>query len=174
MKSEVQGRLGFMVGQGGVGAKRDYGMMRCEDCGEEIRRTGTNHKRCEECAKKRRKEYEQSPEYKAAQKKYNQSPEYKAAQKKRRLKREYDITLDQYNEMLDAQDGRCAVCGIVFVGTKPPHIDHDHVTLKVRGLLCAQCNSGLGQFKDSPIILRRALAYLAKHAAEGERNRRLT
>jgi 5-methylcytosine-specific restriction endonuclease McrA len=75
------------------------------------------------------------------------------------LKRNYGITLDTYNQMLDAQGGRCAICG----NTKDSRnlaVDHNHDTGKVRKLLCQACNKGLGHFGDSPEILREAVAYL--------------
>ena len=83
------------------------------------------------------------------------------------LLRNYGITLDQYFEMFVAQDGKCAIC-------KQPSeialsIDHDHSCCPqrakscgqcIRGLLCGNCNNGLGRFQDSPDLLRAALAYL--------------
>lgn len=58
--------------------------------------------------------------------------------------------------MLAEQGGRCAVCA-----ERPAeHVDHDHVTGKVRGLLCFNCNGGLGQFRDDPQILELAIEYL--------------
>lgn len=76
----------------------------------------------------------------------------------------YGITLDQYHAMLEQQGERCAICQRVIkpVG-RSTHIDHDHATGKVRGLLCEQCNAGLGQFKDRPEVLRAAATYLERH-----------
>lgn len=77
----------------------------------------------------------------------------------------YGITLEQYQELLDKQDGRCAVCG-----TDKPWpdssrtnfvVDHCHSTGRVRGLLCATCNLMLGYAKDQTEILRAAITYLA-------------
>ena len=80
--------------------------------------------------------------------------------RKATLKRKYGITHDEFVSMVAAQGGRCAVCGIT------PHtrlaVDHDHATRKVRGLLCTNCNTGIGLFKDSIKLLRAACAYLGE------------
>jgi hypothetical protein len=75
-------------------------------------------------------------------------------------RRKYGVTAEDYFFMLEAQGWRCAVCGDEFVGS--PHIDHDHVTGRVRGLLCGGCNCGIGQFKDSIVRLEAAIAYLER------------
>ena len=78
-------------------------------------------------------------------------------------KRKYGITLEEYNSILLKQNGKCAICENDKVGrnrTKYFIIDHDHKTNKVRGLLCDQCNKGLGHFKDSKELLLKATKYL--------------
>ena len=65
----------------------------------------------------------------------------------------------------EQQNGRCAICGgtgeRVHKGVKSGlYIDHDHDTGKIRGLLCHDCNSGLGHFRDNPALLLKALRYL--------------
>lgn len=60
--------------------------------------------------------------------------------------------------MLAAQGGGCAIC----VVKDATHVDHDHVTGKVRALLCATCNTGLGMFSDNPDILSNAAGYLRR------------
>jgi hypothetical protein len=62
--------------------------------------------------------------------------------------------------MLEAQDHLCALCRGQF-GEKGFHVDHCHESLKVRGLLCVNCNVGLGCFQDDPERLRAAIEYLA-------------
>lgn len=67
------------------------------------------------------------------------------------------------------QCGACALCGKV-PGEDPErgrnqkclHVDHDHKTGKIRGLLCSSCNRGLGYFGDDPVVLRRAAEYLTE------------
>lgn len=79
------------------------------------------------------------------------------------LKSRFGITRDDWEVMVAEQGGRCAICGQI------PHrtlaVDHDHVTGKIRGLLCDSCNNGLGRFRDDPIALRTAAQYLEEHSA---------
>ena len=70
----------------------------------------------------------------------------------------YGLTTDEYEEMREAQGGRCAICQQV----KKLGIDHDHETGAVRKLLCTHCNQGLGRFMDDPELLLKAAAYLAQ------------
>jgi hypothetical protein len=80
------------------------------------------------------------------------------------LKRNYGITLNEYNEMLESQENRCAICqGDNPKGAKRANtfvVDHCHTTGKVRGLLCHACNRALGNFGDSIENLERAILYL--------------
>lgn len=87
---------------------------------------------------------------------------YPTTLRNRALKKHYGITLEQYNEMLSAQNDRCALCGTEKNG-KTFHVDHDHKTGKVRGILCYKCNVGLGSFDDDTKRLRKAINYLHKH-----------
>jgi hypothetical protein len=78
----------------------------------------------------------------------------------------HGLTLDQYNDLLESQGGRCAICG--EVPTRSFAIDHDHSCCPgahscgqcVRGLLCSNCNVTLGLMKDDPARLRSAATYL--------------
>jgi hypothetical protein len=62
-------------------------------------------------------------------------------------------------EAYKAHDGRCAICGCLR-GDRNHALDHDHKTMRVRGVLCASCNLGLGKFKDDIDLLRKAIEYL--------------
>jgi len=66
--------------------------------------------------------------------------------------------LDEYDRLIKSQRGQCAICLEAFKGA--PHVDHDHATGLVRGLLCMQCNQAIGKFRDDTSILERAVAYL--------------
>jgi len=82
------------------------------------------------------------------------------------LRRLYGITLAQYNEMLGKQEHLCALCGEKPETDRRMHVDHDHVTGKIRALLCHHCNLLLGNAKDSVERLHQAIAYLERHACE--------
>jgi len=86
---------------------------------------------------------------------------YLALRLKQRLDRR-GINQKEFENMLNLQGGKCAICGTnTFIGAgKTPHIDHCHKTGKVRGLLCQKCNLGLGSFKDSEDIILKAVEYL--------------
>ena len=86
---------------------------------------------------------------------------------KRRLyhiERTYGIKAPEFERMMQEQDGRCAICYELIAyggGRKLAHLDHDHDTKAVRGLLCAKCNAGLSHFNNDPNLLRLALRYLS-------------
>ena len=83
----------------------------------------------------------------------------------------YGITPEEFDRLLDAQGGRCAICGATDprgrVRGSRMHVDHDHATGRVRGLLCFPCNSGMGHFEDDASRLGDAIAYLEKHGRAG-------
>ena len=76
------------------------------------------------------------------------------------MKRKYGLTLEQYDAMLAAQDGVCAICGEPRPEDRTLHVDHDHDTGEIRGLLCFKCNNALGDFNDDHDLFQRAAAYL--------------
>jgi len=76
-------------------------------------------------------------------------------------KRYYGLTEAEYQNMLESSGGACGICREPFCGR--PSIDHDHKTGKVRGLLCKQCNFGLGHFRDKISFLNLAADYLGRH-----------
>lgn len=80
-----------------------------------------------------------------------------------RLKYRFGITLDDYNQLLKLQGGKCAICGITSNKNKRNHkfhVDHCHTTEAVRGLLCNNCNVSLGGFRDDTVLLQAAIKYL--------------
>ena len=70
--------------------------------------------------------------------------------------------IDRYNEYVELQGNRCAICGTDEPGLSDWCCDHCHTENKARGLLCVQCNAGLGYFKDNPEFLQSAIDYLKK------------
>lgn len=88
----------------------------------------------------------------------------------RDLRKNFGISSAQFDEMLAAQGGVCAICERperAMRDGEPMSLaqDHDHATGKNRGILCGNCNKALGKFEDNPDFLRNAIVYLAKHAA---------
>ena len=74
------------------------------------------------------------------------------------LRRTYGLDAAKLQQLIDDQGGRCGICQ-----ERPAeHVDHDHVTGVVRGVLCFNCNGGLGQFRDRPDVMRQAIDYLER------------
>lgn len=87
-----------------------------------------------------------------------------------RLKSRYGLTVAEYQTLFDAQGGLCAICGQPPGGMSrngTPHtelaVDHDHETGRVRALLCANCNKGIGCLQDDPDRVQAAADYLRRH-----------
>jgi Recombination endonuclease VII len=73
-----------------------------------------------------------------------------------RLTQKYGIGADEVERLMERQGGICSICR----EAAPAHVDHDHVTGAVRGILCADCNAGMGRLRDDPWVIRRAIEYL--------------
>lgn len=129
---------------------------------------------CTKCRSLKNKEYYlKNPEkakiknekQKENRKRFYSSPEGILSSRKAHLKAKYGITLEEYNEKLQKQNGKCAICQ--GTETHDKHgvlaVDHDHKTGKIRDLLCFKCNAALGGFNDNKIILQKAIKYLEKY-----------
>lgn len=88
--------------------------------------------------------------------------EFKRKSRAKTLKYIHGITEEEYNEMLQKQDNKCAICAdhIDELGKPVFDVDHNHSTGKVRGLLCRCCNLGIGKLKDSALVCHNAFQYL--------------
>ena len=85
----------------------------------------------------------------------------KLKQRDYQLQYDYNITLEEYNKLFEKQNGNCAICGKHQSYLKKGlSVDHDHVTGKIRGLLCNNCNAGIGLLKDDIKLLTIAINYL--------------
>lgn len=155
----------------------------CNDCSEvkwtcEFHRNASGNPlgHCKLCGNKRvaasRKRVMATPEGKAYKKEQDRKQNAKRTAEDRfiiQLKR-FKLTPEDYFRILKEQDGKCAICFEMFTSGEGPamqrlHIDHNHVTMKVRGLLCVNCNLMLGQAKDNTKTLLSAVQYLLR---EGE------
>lgn len=110
--------------------------------------------RCKSCKKKIHNEYRKDRGYDA--RRYWKDPQ---AERERHLLRKYGISLEKYKSMLEAQEGKCAICG--REQERCFDVDHDHVTGEVRGLLCASCNRMLGHAGDDIQRLMSGAEYLS-------------
>lgn len=112
------------------------------------------------------KQREQKNEYQRAYRKLHPDCEkkYRDVEKARETawKRRYGISREDYNTLFSLQNYCCAICLTKEVGRGHTyfHVDHDHNTGRVRGLLCDKCNRGLGYFNDNSSLLERASRYL--------------
>jgi len=127
---------------------------KCKDCGKTLPLRKTKQfEYCEECLPKMRKVYEE----KRRNRLKTEDPNF---DKRRDLKKHYGITLEAYNDLFTQQSKKCGICKSNVSGGKGWHVDHDHETGAVRGILCHFCNLALGHFKDNPEIMNKAIKYL--------------
>lgn len=130
----------------------------------EERRAAERARRSTEEFKAQRRAWRKTPEGRAKQRAEQLAWRAKNPVKRHghNLKRKFGLSLTDYYRMLAAQNGVCAICKGPPSGRSVRHfcVDHDHVTGRVRGLLCGHCNSGLGQFRDHPGFMEAAALYL--------------
>jgi hypothetical protein len=160
----------------------------CSICGEEKTITEFYEQKsckcgvrscCKECDHSRNKKYQDEHVEELREKRKKHNEEHKEELHERaRLKRlecpekmkswnlgRYGINLEEYTRMLEAQGGKCKICGGV-PSARMLGVDHDHATSTIRGLLCGGCNSGIGYFQDNPSLLRKAADYLDKELGQ--------
>lgn len=152
-------------------------MKRCSACGRTLpfdefhrnrRKSGGREARCRACkcaaVNEHRQNHREAINSRRRERYQERRPGWWRAGKLRR----YGITEEDYDRLLELQDGRCAICRQAETTNanngerlKLLAVDHDHQTGQVRGLLCAQCNKGIGNLREDPVILQNALDYLA-------------
>jgi len=123
------------------------------------------HSWCRKCTNKQSRDWKHNNSEKATKHNHNWYLKNKKKcnedSRKSRLRLNYGLTATDYNRMFEQQNGCCAICGRHQSGlSKRLCVDHDHKTDEVRGLLCSNCNSGLGYFKDCKEFLVQAISYL--------------
>ena len=109
--------------------------------------------------KERRKELNRLQEERIRAEAIGAAPTSLQVYRYKRICKKYGLTLEEYRALYEACQGKCLIC------QEQPEklcVDHDHVTGKVRGMLCKECNSGLGFFKDKQASLLQAISYLDK------------
>jgi Recombination endonuclease VII len=123
----------------------------CSRCGK--KRDGSHATYCRECYQAYSREH------------YARNVEHKRAKtRNQHIKSIYGMSVAEWNAKLVEQGGKCAVCYTEEPGGRGQfHTDHDHVTGKVRGLLCTRCNVALGMVNDDTWLLRRLAEYVERH-----------
>lgn len=138
-------------------------MKRCSKCKGDFHledfhvdrsRSDGRTKQCKGCIKKYSKEYRT---------KTGVPERIRKSRLRHHVRVAYGLTLEQVEEMKREQEGLCAICskecGHLFY-RQGLQIDHDHISGRVRGLLCHNCNVGIGFLQESPAILKAAIRYL--------------
>ena len=74
----------------------------------------------------------------------------------------YGLNANEFNLLVESRNNKCEICGVFLKESKEIHIDHDHTTKMVRGLLCGNCNRGLGIFGEKIKNLEAAISYLMR------------
>jgi len=128
---------------------------KCIDCGTKVNEPRT--KRCRDCWKLFRASTKNTDAHRT---------------RRAKIKSKYKLTLEQYEEMLKAQDYKCAICDLHYSEFKHPLcVDHDRACCSgditcgncIRGLLCSQCNIGIGGLRDNEQYILSALDYVRKY-----------
>ncbi|MDZ4827914.1 MAG: endonuclease domain-containing protein [Actinomycetota bacterium] len=140
--------------------RRDGRRPECMSCNLAIRKAKYREDPRKYIERVQRWQRENPERYRAKLREYAESGKKKVADRKSHLKRNYGITVEDYDRMLAEQGGGCAICAKAPRDDIALHVDHDHQTGVVRGLLCFTCNNALGDLNDDPERLYKAVTYL--------------
>jgi hypothetical protein len=137
---------------------KDGHRSECKTCHKTKQRAWYEANRAHAIAEVKRWQQENKEHLHAYRREYRKGR--KAEDRDAHLRRTFGITQADYEELLAQQGGGCVICG-----RRPTkvslHVDHDHETGEIRGLLCVGCNNALGQFHDDPMLLERAADYVS-------------
>jgi hypothetical protein len=130
---------------------------------------------CKDCSLKQRKQWyrdnrersiayvkswqEANPERVRASAQRNRSKKLKKM-RELHLRRNFGLSIDEYERLLEQQGGGCAICQSPPTPGISLHVDHDHGSGEIRGLLCFRCNNGIGLFRENPDLLQDAARYV--------------
>ena len=144
------------------GDMRDGYRNNCKSCHLAQHKTWYERNRTYEIARVGRWQRENPERVNDVQRKnrLRRGEEYRKLEREGHLRRKYGLTLNLFEALVSAQLGNCAICGVNE--DLDLHVDHDHRTKKVRGLLCGKCNKAIGLLNDSPETLRAAAEYLER------------
>lgn len=122
---------------------------------------------CKDCCRSKTKKWRQDHKdvaIKHSVKWQNSNKErVKLTSQKYLLKKKFGLSIEEYNKKLDQQNGLCALCNKECKSGRNLAVDHNHKTGKIRGLLCGNCNMGLGSFYEDKNLLSLAIKYLSNY-----------
>jgi hypothetical protein len=139
---------------------RDGRRPECKSCNGAKRKLWYQANREKEIARVKAWQQANAERHSANQRTRRERPDVKARERQGHLRRKFNITQERYEELLAAQGGGCAVCSKRPKPGKSLHVDHDHTTGAVRGLLCFSCNAALGHLRDDPALIDALMAYV--------------
>lgn len=142
---------------------RDGHRNECKPCFKELAKA--RYDSATAVARAKQWQIDNAERFRAYQAEYRARPERKRAMRDLYYRRAFGISADEFDAILAAQGGGCAICGVVPEREASFHLDHDHVTGEIRGILCIGCNQGLGQFRDDAGLLERAAVYVREGRA---------
>lgn len=128
------------------------------------RRSGFSS-RCKDCQKEHHRKTYPARREKVLERMRAYGQREAAPIRERQLQRKYGIDLDGYAELYCAQASGCAICGVDHE-SRSLAVDHDHVTGRVRALLCGRCNTIVGKAHENPDLLRLAADYLESYGED--------
>lgn len=134
-----------------------------------IKKKNSYRSRCRICTNKDHNDYMKTENGKKSRSKHNEKKMWKSESQMLykshwSRKKKYGISEEQFRQMLEQQNNKCEICGILDVDTgKSLCIDHCHSTNQIRGLLCNKCNSAVGMVKESIDIVNNLKEYLIKY-----------
>lgn len=164
---EVKPLDDFYADKGG----RDGRRPECKACAKAA--MAARYRANPEPARERAKRWnrENRERYDARMREYRESGRKAISDRRSHLKRTYNITVEEYDEMLTAQGGVCAICGRAPRDDISLHVDHCHDTGDIRGILCFRCNNALGDFGHDGRLLQAAADYVNGHLDDVARRR---
>ena len=141
----------------------------CTKCGKPGQRQKGGGNRCITCLRATKRAYRKTASGQAAMQRHEDKQRAKDPNTRRRrsrtiVLRRYGMTPHEFDQLVAHQKGCCAIC----MEIKTLEVDHCHQTQRNRRLLCHACNFGLGAFRDSPIKLASAIAYIERETLRGE------
>ena len=132
----------------------------CKDCSREYTNKWKLTPAGKESRKKSQARQQQRPEIRERKRLYKQGRQGKRAQLRSWLKNLYNLSLEDYERLVEKQRGLCAICYRQNKNGNRLFVDHDHQTGRIRGLLCLKCNTAIGLLDDNVEFIANTLTYL--------------